>query len=78
MVELCAGRGVDVAFVANQYAIQRSGCATTLIGTGRSRHLHSAVTAAETPIDDALVAELTALRPPMGERTWSSGLPENN
>lgn len=78
MVALCAGRGVDVAFVANQYAIQRSGCATTLIGTARSRHLRSAVDAVDAPLDDALVEELLALRPAPEERTWTSGLPENN
>jgi len=78
MVELCAGRGVDVAFVANQYAVQRSGCATTLIGTGRSQHLRAAVAAVESPVDEALLAELVALRPPPGERSWSSGLAENN
>jgi L-galactose dehydrogenase len=78
MVELCTARGVDVAFVANQYAIQRSGCATTLIGTARSSHLHAAVTAAETPLDEDLVAELLDLRPPVEDRSWSSGLPENN
>jgi L-galactose dehydrogenase len=29
MATLCAHRGVDLSFVANQYSIQRSGCATT-------------------------------------------------
>lgn len=78
MVALCADRGVDVAFVANQYAIQRSGCATTLIGTGKSRHLRSAVDAVEAELDDELVADLLALRPAPADQTWSSGLPENN
>jgi aryl-alcohol dehydrogenase-like predicted oxidoreductase len=77
MVALCAERQVDISFVANQYSIQRSGCATTLIGTGKSRHLRSAVAAVETPLDDELIAELLALRPPAAERTWPSGLPEN-
>jgi L-galactose dehydrogenase len=78
MVALCAERGVDVAFVANQYAIQRSGCATTLIGTGRSSHLRSAVEAVEAELDDELVADLIALRPPAAEQSWRSGLPEND
>lgn len=78
MVELCTERGVDIAFVANQYAIQRSGCATTLIGTGRSRHLRAAVAAEEAELDEGLVAELVALRPAAAERSWVSGLPDNN
>ena len=78
MVSLCAERGVDIAFVANQYSLQRSRCATTLIGTGKSHHLQSAVDALEEPLDEQLLAELLAMRPPVGERTWPSGLPENS
>jgi aryl-alcohol dehydrogenase-like predicted oxidoreductase len=77
MVSLCAEHGVDIAFVANQYSLQRSRCATTLIGTGKSHHLQSAVDALEEPLDEQLLAELLAMRPPVGERTWPSGLPEN-
>jgi L-galactose dehydrogenase len=78
MVALCAARGADIAFVANQYSIQRCGCVTTVIGTSKSHHLRSAVAAAETPLDEDLLHELLALRPPVEERTWTSGLPENN
>jgi aryl-alcohol dehydrogenase-like predicted oxidoreductase len=78
MVSLCAERGVDIAFVANQYSIQRSGCATTLIGTRKSNHLRSAVDALEEPLDEQLLAELLAMRPPVAERTWISGLPQNS
>ena len=78
MVSLCALRGVDIAFVANQYSLQRSGCATTLIGTRKLHHLRSALDALEEPLDEQLLAELLAMRPPVGERTWPSGLPENS
>ena len=46
--------------LANQYSIQRSGCATTLIGTAKQRHLDSAVAAAEQPIDEGLLADVLA------------------
>lgn len=78
MVQHAAARGADIAFLANQYAIQRSGCATTLIGTGKISHLHSAVEAAEAEIDEELLEELLALRPPIRERSWVSGMDENN
>jgi L-galactose dehydrogenase len=78
MVALCADRGVDIAFVANQYSIQRSGCATTLIGTGKPHHLRAAVDAVEAPLDEELIAELLELRPAVPDRTWTSGLVENN
>jgi L-galactose dehydrogenase len=78
IVERCQQLGVDPSFVANQYAIQRSGCVTTVFGVGKSGHLRSAIEAATTPIDDDLVAELIALRPQPAERQWLSGLPKNN
>ena len=78
MVAHAASRGADIAFIANQYATQRSGCATTLIGTGKASHLRSAVEATEADIDEGLLQELLALRPPIEDRVWTSGLPENN
>jgi aryl-alcohol dehydrogenase-like predicted oxidoreductase len=78
MADLCASRGADLAFVANQYSIQRSGCVMTVIGTSKSTHLRSAVAAAETSLDEELLQDLLALRPPLDARTWTSGLPENN
>jgi len=78
MVALAEERGIDISFLANQYAFQRSGAATTVVGVGKSRHLQSAVRAAESPIDDGLVEEFLALRPPAGQRQWRIGLPENN
>ncbi|MFV0253311.1 MAG: aldo/keto reductase [Beutenbergiaceae bacterium] len=78
MNALCRDAGVDLAFIANQYAIQRSGCATTLIGTGRVSNIDAAIDAALTPIDDELLASLLALRPPVQQRQWRSGLEVNN
>jgi L-galactose dehydrogenase len=78
MVALAEERGADIAFLANQYAIQRTGTATTVVGAGKSRHLQSALRAASTPIDEELLAEILALRPAPGERQWHMGLEENN
>lgn len=78
MVALCRERGVNIAHLANQYSIQRSGGATTVIGTRKIEHVREAVEAASDPIDEELLATVLALRPPIAQRTWSSGLPENN
>lgn len=78
MIVLAARLGVDIAFLANQYAIQRSGAATTVIGSGKWRHVQSAIEAASTPIDEELLARFIALRPPVDQRPWTVGLPENN
>jgi L-galactose dehydrogenase len=67
-----------VSFLANQYSIQRSGCATTLIGTTKQQHLDSALAAAEEPIDEDLLADVLAAVGPDRGRHWMSGLPQNN
>ena len=75
---ICGRRGADIAFLANQFAIQRSGCATTLIGTTKAHHLDSAVRAASTPIDEDLLAEVLAATADVHAESWPSGLAENN
>jgi aryl-alcohol dehydrogenase-like predicted oxidoreductase len=75
---LASDVGVDIAFLANQYSIQRTPAPTTVVGVGTSRHLHEALRAADTPIDEELLARFLALRPPSRERRWTMGLPENN
>jgi L-galactose dehydrogenase len=73
----CRARGVDIAFLANQYAIQRSGTSTTVIGTTSIPHLRSAVEAATTPIDEELLAAVLRHRPDPATHQWDVGLPEN-
>lgn len=77
MTEICQDRGADIAFLANQYAIQRSGALSTVIGTTRLPHLRSAVEAAVTPIDEDLLSEVLQHRPRAADHQWSIGRPEN-
>lgn len=76
MVTVCREAGVDPAFLANQYAIQRGGGATTVIGTAKPAHLTAAIEAATAPIDEDLLAAVLALRPPVEQRSWPGGLAE--
>jgi L-galactose dehydrogenase len=73
----CRARGTDIAFLANQYAAQRSGTSTTIIGTTSIAHLRSAVEAATTPIDEDLLAAVLRHRPDPATHQWDVGLPEN-
>lgn len=77
MAAECRSRGVDIAFLANQYAIQRTGTATTVIGTTRLEHLQSAVDAASTPIDEDLLTAVLAHQPDLASHQWDVGRPEN-
>jgi L-galactose dehydrogenase len=77
MVQFAKEHDVDIAFLANQYAIQRSGTATTVVGTRTMSHLQSAIDAATAPIDETLLDQVLALRPE-GSGQWTVGREENN
>ncbi len=78
MARTAAERGVDIAFLANQYALQRVAAATTVVGTTSIPHLESAVAALTAPIDDAVLDTVLAHRLPLAEQQWAVGLPEND
>ena len=67
-----------MSLLAYQYSIQRSSCATTLIGTTKQQHIDSALAAAEEPIDEEMLADVAAAVGPDRGRHWMSGLPQNN
>jgi L-galactose dehydrogenase len=75
---VCAQRDADIALLANQFSIQRSGAATTVVGTTKARHLDAAVAAEATPIDEDLLAAVLAATADVRDLSWRSGLPENN
>lgn len=73
-----ADNGQDISFLANQFSLQRSGCPTTVIGTTKVHHLHSAIRAATEPIDTDVLDAVLALTADVHDVSWQSGLPENN
>lgn len=76
-VAVAQRHGVDIGFLANQYAIQRSGCASTLVGTTRPEHVQAALRAVTEPIDESLLDEVLATVAEVRGTCWSVGLPEN-
>jgi L-galactose dehydrogenase len=78
MVALANELGLDLAFLANQYAFQCVDVPTTVVGLGKRAHLQSAVEAVATPIDLEVLDRFLALRGPAESRQWRMGLPENN
>ncbi|WP_053383231.1 aldo/keto reductase [Leucobacter celer] len=78
MARTAERHGADIAFVANQYALQRVQSDTTVIGSTSIDHLTAAVSALTTPIDEELLAELLESRLPVDAQQWDVGLPENN
>ena len=70
--------GIDISVLANQYSIQRSGCATTLVGTTNMKHLEEIAAAATAPIDEEALAAVIAAVADVRGQSWTSGLLENN
>ena len=76
--DICNQHGADIAFLANQFSIQRSQTATTVIGTVKVDHLESAVAAADAPIDEDLLAAVLDATAEVHQTSWITGRPENN
>jgi L-galactose dehydrogenase len=74
----CQEQGVDIAQLAIQFSVSNPGIATTLVGTANPENIERNVRWAETPIDEALLAEVLAILEPIHNQTWPSGRPENN
>jgi len=74
----CRSQGIDIAQLAIQYALAYPGVATTLVGTANPENIERDVRWMETPIDEALLAEVLAILVPVHNTTWPSGRPENN
>jgi L-galactose dehydrogenase len=70
--------GIDISVLANQYSIQRSGCATTLVGTTNMKHLEEIAAAATAHIDEEALAAVIAAVGDVRGQSWTSGLLENN
>ncbi|MEJ6488760.1 aldo/keto reductase [Leucobacter sp. USCH14] len=77
MARTAAAQGVDIAFLANQYALQRVAAATTVVGTTSISHLKSAIAALDAAIDDDALDAVLAHRLPLVEQQWEVGLQEN-
>ena len=75
---LCATRGADIGQIALDFSLTMPGVAATFVGVGSVAELQANVAALSTPNDSALLAEIRALLAPWHNRTWTSGLVDNN
>jgi L-galactose dehydrogenase len=74
----CRSKGVDIAQLAIQFALDNLDLSTTLVGTANPEHLRQNVEWLETPINYELLAEVQAILAPIRNETWLYGRPENN
>jgi L-galactose dehydrogenase len=75
--EFCRSRGVDLADLALQFALQHPDVATTLVGMSNVRHVDANLKAVGAAPDPGLLAEVLALVAPASNVVWQEGRPEN-
>lgn len=77
-VAFCRKRGADISQVAIQFSLANRDLATTLVGMARHQNLLKNVRWAQETTRQDLRAEVLTILTPIHNRTWPSGLPENN
>lgn len=77
-VALCRERGQDIAKLALQFACANEQIATTLVGTASPANIEKNACWIEEPLDQELLRDVQNALAPIRDRTWPSGLPENN
>jgi len=76
--ELCQRGGADIAKLAVQWSVSNPDIPTTLVGTANPNKIIRNVQWVEEPIDRQLLQRVLDILKPVQNRTWPSGLPENN
>lgn len=77
IVEFCAKRGVRASDLALQFAFAHPYVSTTLAGMPTVEQVRQNAAAASNPMDEVLLAEVLDLAAPYKNRSWPTGLPEN-
>lgn len=76
--EACSAKGVDIAELALQYSCAHPDIATCLVGASTPDDVKKLVKWADTPIDEALLAEVQEILAPIHNWHYTEGLIENN
>ncbi len=74
----CRSRGVDIADLAMQFALQHDYVFTTLVGMSKVRHVDRNVKSVGVAPDPELLAEVLEMIKPVANVCWKEGLPENH
>jgi L-galactose dehydrogenase len=73
----CRSKGIDIAQLAIQFAVANPNIATTLVGTASPENLKKNVTWALLQCDRELLLAVQDILAPIQNKTWQSGLFEN-
>ena len=73
----CESRGVNIAHLAIQFAIQNPNVDVTLLGTRTRDELESSLALLDSPVDKELLEEVLEMMRPVANMSWPSGRPEH-
>ena len=74
----CEAKGVDIAQLAVQFCVAHPDITTTIAGSANPDNVSNWAKWSETPMDEALLAEVLAILEPIKDIGHIEGLPENN
>ncbi len=74
----CREQGVDIAQLAVQFSLRNRDIHSTLIGTANPDNMRRNVEWLDAPYDEALIEAVLEVLAPIRDKTWQTGLPENN
>ncbi len=74
----CREQGVDIAQLAVQFSLRNRDIHSTLIGSANPDNMRRNVEWLDAPVDEALIEAVLELLAPIRDKTWQTGLPENN
>ena len=74
----CRSRGVDIAQLALQYALQPEELTTCVVGSANPANIQKWADWAEQPIDATVLAEVLEILEPIHNWHYTEGRPENN
>jgi L-galactose dehydrogenase len=77
VAELCRRRGVDIATLALQFALQNEAVATTLVGMSQVSEVKQNLSVIGIAPNPELLAEVRAVIEPVANLVWQEGRPEN-
>ncbi len=77
VAQYCRSRGVDIADLAMQFALQYAGVATTLVGMSKVRHVETNIKWVGVAPDPELLAAVLGMIKPVANVVWQEGRPEN-
>jgi len=76
--EIARSRGVDLAQLAVQYALQSDDVTSTMVGITSAAEIERNVRWALQPVDASLVEEVRSVLKPIHNYNWHVGRPEND